>query len=212
MDLALVLAFDGSASVSFEEFALIAGGTAAALRDGQVIEALTHEGSLLCVLLFSGPDAQDITVPWTRIENAKDAAAFAEKVENMPRVLKPGLTAIGNALIAAEMLLDQAPEQAARRIVDIAADGHANAGTAPAQERDRMVAGNITINALCVVHEEPDLVETATREVIGGPGCFAQSCAGYADFADAMRRKLLREALVASASVSGLTDVSTQIT
>jgi Mg-chelatase subunit ChlD len=197
MDLALVLAFDGSASVSFEEFALIAGGTAAALRDKQVANALTQQGSLLSVLLFSGSDAQDLAVPWSRIEKPADLAAFADAVENMPRVLKPGLTAIGNALIAAETLLTQLPEPASRHIVDIAADGRANAGTAPGPERDRMEAAGITINALCVLHEEPDLVETATREVIGGPGCFAQPCASYADFAEAMRRKLLREALVA---------------
>jgi hypothetical protein len=29
--------------------------------------------------------------------------------------------------------------------------------------------------------------------VIGGPGAFAHTCATYRDFAEAMRRKLLRE-------------------
>ena len=62
---------------------------------------------------------------------------------------------------------------------------------------DRLVAAGATINGLCVLHEEPDLVAWYEREVIGGPGAFAQPCDGYAGFADAMRRKLLREALVA---------------
>ena len=114
-------------------------------------------------------------------------------------MLKPGLTAVGDALNTAYELLRNLPAQASRRIVDVAGDGRANAGTAPGPVRDQLVADGITINALCVLHEEPDLVETATREIIGGAGCFAQTCASYADFADAMRRKLLREALIALA-------------
>ncbi len=37
VDLALVLALDGSASVTFDEFNLMAGGCAAALRDAEVV-------------------------------------------------------------------------------------------------------------------------------------------------------------------------------
>lgn len=196
-DLALVLMADGSASVSYEEFGLIAGGMAAALRDKAVAAALAKGGAFLSVMLFSDPDAQDLALDWTRLASVADTGVFADRVEAMPRVLKPGLTATGNALVAAEALLARLPMPALRRIVDVAGDGQANAGLAPGPVRDRMVADGITINALCVLHEEPDLVATATRDLIGGPGCFAQACASYADFADAMRRKLLREVLVA---------------
>ena len=197
VDLALVLAADASASITFEEFGLIAGGMAAALRNKEVVAALTAKGSLISVLLFSDPDAQDIAIDWTRVGTASELGALADRIEAIPRVFKPGLTATGDALNAADELLQRLPAQAARRIVDVAGDGRANAGTSPAPVRDRMVADGITINALCVLHEEPDLVETATREIIGGPGCFAQTCASYSDFAEAMRRKLLREALIA---------------
>src|SRR5579862_5535666 len=40
VDLALVLAVDGSASVTYDEFGLIAGGMAAALREPPIIAAL----------------------------------------------------------------------------------------------------------------------------------------------------------------------------
>ncbi len=199
VDLALVLAADASASVTFEEFGLIAGGMAAALRDKEVAAALTAKGSLVTVLLFSDPASQDVAVDWTRVGNAAEVSALADRIEAIPRVLKPGLTAVGDALNAADALLRNLPAQAARRIVDVAGDGRANAGTSPGSVRNRMVADGITINALCVLHEEPDLLETATRDIIGGPGCFAQTCASYSDFADAMRRKLLREALIALA-------------
>ena len=44
-----------------------------------------------------------------------------------------------------------------------------------------------------MLHEEPDLLESYEREVIGGPGAFALTCPDYPAFAEAMRRKLLRE-------------------
>jgi hypothetical protein len=190
--LALILAADGSASVSFEEFNLIAGGMAAALRDPDVIAGLTSAGALLAVL-FSGADAQDVVIGWTRIATPPDLAAFAGRVESMPRALRPGLTAIGDALAAAERLFTSLPAPAARRVIDIAADGRANDGLDPALIRDRLVAGGVVINGLCVLHEEPDLVAVFTREVIGGPGAFALPCVDYAGFAAAQRMKLLRE-------------------
>ena len=42
VDLALVLAVDGSASVTYDEFGLIAGGMAAALREPAIIAGLTR--------------------------------------------------------------------------------------------------------------------------------------------------------------------------
>jgi hypothetical protein len=51
----------------------------------------------------------------------------------------------------------------------------------------------VTINGLCVLHEEPDLLESYGREVIGGPGAFALPCPDFLGFAQAMRQKLERE-------------------
>jgi Mg-chelatase subunit ChlD len=195
-DLALILAADCSASVTFDEFNLIAGGMAAALRDKQVVHGLLtgpHRATQAAVLLFSGRDAQDVVVDWRVLRSEADAAAFADLVDNMPRVLKAGLTAIGNALEAATVLLARSPERAARSVIDVAGDGRANDGVAPGPVRDALAGAGITINGLCILHEEPDLVATFQRDVIGGPGAFAQTCADYKDFAAAMRRKLLRE-------------------
>jgi hypothetical protein len=59
--------------------------------------------------------------------------------------------------------------------------------------RNRLVAAGVTINGLCVLHEEPDLVESYQVEVIGGAGAFALQCQDYSGFALAMRQKLQRE-------------------
>ena len=111
----------------------------------------------------------------------------------MPRSILPGQTAIGEALLAALTLLGRVPATAKRNVVDVIGDGRSNNGIAPGPIRDRMAAANMTINGLCILHEEPDLLAFYQAEVIGGPGAFALTCKDYADFAEAMRQKLTRE-------------------
>ena len=195
-DLALVLAVDGSASVTFDEFGLICNGMADALRDPVVVKGLIGgpaKASYACLLLWSGTGAHDVIADWTHIASVADAQAFASEVENMPRTVRAGETAIGEALLEAITLLARVPARPARSVVDVIGDGRSNQGIPPGPIRDRMAAANITINGLCILHEEPDLLQSYTREVIGGPGAFAVICKDYPDFAMAMRQKLVRE-------------------
>jgi hypothetical protein len=187
-----VLAVDGSASVTYEEFGLIAGGMAAALRDPTVVQGLVG-GSLLSLLLWSGAGAQEVITPWTVVRTAEALHAFADEVENMPRLVRAGSTAIGEALLAALTLLSHMPVTAKRSVVDVVGDGRSNDGVEPGPIRDRMASAGITINGLCILHEEPDLVTSYTDSVIGGPGAFVVTCRTYADFTEAMRQKLTRE-------------------
>ncbi len=189
----MVLAVDGSASVTYEEFGLIAGGMAAALRDPGVVAGLTRAPVMLSLLLWSGAGAQEVITDWTRIASAEDLTRFAEGVDNMPRLVRAGQTAIGEALLASLTLLAHLPAVTKRSIVNVIGDGRSNDGMAPGPVRDRMAAADITINGLCILHEEPDLLQSYTEEVIGGPGAFAVTCRDYPDFAEAMRQKLARE-------------------
>ncbi len=196
VDLALVLAVDGSASVTYDEFGLIAGGMAAALREPPIIAALIGgpaKSSLLSLLLWSGTGAQEVITDWTLIASEADARAFADSVDNMPRIVKPGQTAIGEALLASLTLLAHLPDTPSRQIVNVIGDGRSNDGIAPGPIRDRMATAGITINGLCILHEEPDLLTSYTNDVIGGPGAFAEICPDYPAFAAAMHRKLARE-------------------
>ncbi len=195
-DLALIIALDGSASVGFDEFNLITGGLAAAFRDPEIATALTAgptATSYLALILWSGPAAHEIMLDWTAITTPAAATTFADAIEAVPRIVPAGETAIGEALLLCETLLATLPTQATRRVIDVAGDGRNNAGPPPDPIRDRLVAGGVTINGLCVLHEEPDLLRSYTAEVIGGSGAFAISCARYADFAEAMQWKLMRE-------------------
>jgi Ca-activated chloride channel homolog len=196
IDLALVLAVDGSASVTFEEFGLIAGGMAAALREPEIIAGLIGgpaKASICSLLLWSGAGAHEILTDWTLIASEADAKGFADQVDNMPRVVTAGKTAIGEALLASLTLLGRLPDQATRQVVDVIGDGRSNDGIAPGPVRDRMAAAGITINGLCILHEEPDLLQSYTDEVIGGPGAFALTCQEHPAFASAMKQKLTRE-------------------
>ena len=200
VDLALVLALDGSASVTYDEFNLIAGGLGAALRNPEIVAGLIGgpaRASCAALLLWSGSGAQEVMVGWTRIDTTDSAERFADAVDNVPRAVRAGSTAIGEALLACIALFDNLPATAARRVVDVAGDGRSNEGVPPGPVRDRMAASGITINGLCVLHEEPDLLTSYTREVIGGPGAFALTCPDYPAFAEAMRQKLTREINVA---------------
>jgi Ca-activated chloride channel homolog len=196
VDLALVLAVDGSASVTYEEFGLIAGGMAAALREPSIIAGLIGgpaKSSICSLLLWSGAGAQEVITGWTLITSAADVASSAELVDNMPRIVKAGKTAIGEALLASLTLLSHLPDTPARQVVDVIGDGRSNDGIAPGPIRDRMAAAGVTINGLCILHEEPDLLQSYTDEVIGGPGAFALTCQDYPAFAAAMKQKLARE-------------------
>lgn len=196
VDLALLLAFDCSASVTYEEFGLIAGGCAAALRDPEVVTGLTSgpsRASLCALLLWSGHGAHEISLDWTRIASEADVREFADDVENTPRLVRAGATALGEALLAAEAMLAALPAPARRQVIDVAGDGRSNEGIAPGPVRDRLADAGVTINGLCVLHEEPDLLDNYRREVIGGPGSFALQCQDYDGFADAMRQKLQQE-------------------
>ena len=196
VDLALILALDCSASVSLEEFGLMASGCAAGLRDPEVAAGLTGGqagASLLALLLWSGAGAQDVLLDWTRIADQVSLEDAATQIENVPRIVRAGTTAIGEALAAAERLLTLAPARATREVIDMVGDGRSNDGIPPAPVRDRLADAGVTINGLCVLHEEPDLLETYRSEVIGGPGAFALPCQDYQGFATAMRQKLARE-------------------
>ena len=112
VDLALVLALDGSASVALDEFDLMTRATGAAFEAPDVAAGLLAgpaRASLCALLLWSGAGAQAVLVDWTRIASAADAAAFGQAVAEVPRLVRPGATAIGEALLAAARLLLAAP-------------------------------------------------------------------------------------------------------
>ena len=196
VDVALCLAVDVSASVDFDEFGLMMGGLANALREDAIVAAATagpRGAAAVCLLQWSGPGAQALVVPWTRVDGVAAAAALADAVDAAPRLAAPGATALGEGMVAGLGLLAAFPAPAERLVLDVSGDGAGNTGRPSGPVRDLGVAAGVTINGLAVLNEEPDLLTHYRAEVIGGPGAFAMSCGDYGDFAAAIARKLLRE-------------------
>ena len=194
VDVALVLAVDVSASVDFDEFALMIGGLSAAFLDSDVIAAATGGplGAVAVAAVFWS-EGQEVAMPWQRVSNAAEGALIAEALAAAPRLPSPGATALGDGLVAALTLLARCPAAAARQVVDVSGDGASNRGRPSGPVRDVAVAAGAVINGLAVANEEADLAAHYAAEVIGGVGSFVMECIDYTDFAEAIGRKLVRE-------------------
>ncbi|MEI6161675.1 MAG: DUF1194 domain-containing protein, partial [Roseococcus sp.] len=79
VDLALVLAADVSASVDYDEFAMMVGGLSAAFLDPAVIAAATGgpRGAIAIAALFWS-EAQEVALPWTRLASPEEGAVIAD--------------------------------------------------------------------------------------------------------------------------------------
>jgi hypothetical protein len=195
VDVALVLAVDVSESVDADEYALQHEGIARAFESGDVIDAIANgpAGAIdALVLEWSDRDKQVVTVDWTRVSDRPTAASFAAKVRASQRS-SHGLTAIGDALLAAAASFERLDDQPARRVIDLSGDGMANIGPKPADVRDALVAKGVTINGLAILKTEPWLDQYYAQDVVGGDHAFMLKVEDFQSFATAMKQKLLAE-------------------
>jgi Mg-chelatase subunit ChlD len=170
VDLALVLAVDVSASVDYDEFALMIGGLSAAFLDPAVTAAATGgpRGAIAVATLFWS-EAQALAMPWMRLASAEEGEVIAEALMAAPRQPRAGATALGEGLVAALALLARCPAPSSRQVVDVSGDGAGNRGRPSGAVRDVAVAAGVVINGLAVVNEEAELAAHYAAEVIGGP-------------------------------------------
>ena len=191
----LTLAMDVSRSVTNAEFRLQMKGLADAFRDDAVQDAIrwANGGVMVTVTQWSGPDTQLHSVPWTAIITDEDAETFADAVAAQRRRFFAAYTAPGDALRHAAALSAQNPTPCRRKIIDLSGDGAGNRGTPAREVTDDLVARGYTVNGLAILGAIPDPLAYYANEVIGGPGAFVEVADGFADYARAIRLKLLRE-------------------
>jgi hypothetical protein len=195
VELLLVLAVDASSSVSAAEFDLQMRGLAAALRAPEVVQAIGEtepSGIAVALVQWSSPGSQVLAIDWTFVDDAASVEMLAQRIEGGGRLIL-GETSIEGALVFSTRLLRDSGLDAARRVIDVSGDGQSNWGPDPDAVRDRAIASGITINALAVTNEQPNLGTYYRDHVIGGPGAFVLTADDYGDFARAMRAKLLQE-------------------
>lgn len=193
--LALVIAVDVSASITQSEYEFQQKGIAGALRDPAVIEAIETVGGIwLHGFEWSGRYQQNTLLEWRFLSDRASIQAAADDILENTRDSREFLTALGPALVHARGVLKSAPQQCARQVIDISADGINNEGEEPRFIYAALDFTDVTVNALVIRKEDQTLTYFANK-VIRGPGAFIQATNRYADYTEAMVRKLLREIL-----------------
>jgi hypothetical protein len=142
---------------------------------------------------WTGPALQIQVLPWTFINDAATAQAFADAIAATPRQLFSGGTSISGVIDYAVPLMLESQFKGTRRVIDISGDGSNNRGRPAASARDDAVRTGIVINGLPILALEPGLERYFSDHVIGGPGAFAIAAESYEAFAEAILKKLIRE-------------------
>lgn len=200
VDLELVLAVDGSASVDYDEYKLQMRGIALALRDPEIIDAIQRGPTgriAITMMIWSGNETPVGNLGWYLVSDAESAERFAARLDWLYRPVRPGATAINHALKLATARILANEFVGARQVIDLSSDGTENAMTdhlAPLdQGRDFAIANNVTVNGLPILNDEPNLETYFADNVVGGAGAFQVAARDYQDFARAFKEKLRRE-------------------
>lgn len=196
VDLLLLLAVDCSYSVSRTEYNLQTQGLALAFLDPEIVKAAIggpYGRIAVAVMQWSSEQSQILAIPWTLIDGAQAAIQFSARLSTMSRQTADGATALGDALTVAGAHIQNAPFEAFRRVIDISGDGRKNTGSVVSPVRDALVSNGVTINALVILNEDPNLETYYARNVIGGLGHFLIIANDYQEYREAIRRKLIRE-------------------
>jgi len=194
VDLALVLATDASGSIDQAEFRLQKEGIAGAVADPRVLAAIqggTVGRIAVAYLEWGSPGGARPIVPWRMVRDAATADAFGSAVLEAERSPQ-SYNAIGDAIEMSAALIGACPFEPTRSVIDVSGDAADMRSHTPAEQaRDAATLAGITINALAIGSER--LAAAYEAEVIGGFGAFVVVASSRADYAAALRRKLVRE-------------------
>ena len=203
VDVELVLAVDISYSMDPEEQRLQREGYAQALVSPQFQDALRSGayGKIAVVYLqWAAARDQDVLLPWTVIDGAASARAFAERLLEAP-YRRAQRTSISGALETSLKLFEGNGFHGVRRVIDVSGDGTNNSGRPVQEARDAVVRAGVTINGLPLLlrpsswgfNDVANLDEYYEDCVIGGVGAFSIPIRDRAQFVNATRTKLVQE-------------------
>jgi hypothetical protein len=199
VDVELVLAVDVSRSMDSEEFALQRAGYVEAIRHPDFINAVRAGlNGRIAITYFewAGTARKESVVPWHVIDGQASAEAFAAMLAARPFSGFQG-TSISSAILFGNGLFDDNSTETLRQVIDISGDGPNNLGVPVQSARDQAVAAGVVINGLPILIRPSSIVRQLDRYyaecVIGGPGSFVLPIYTAAEFATAIRRKLILE-------------------
>lgn len=213
VDIELVLLADASGSIDNDEIMFQRRGYASAFRDPEVVQAMTRGrfgGVAVAYVEWGDEHSQDIVVDWTLIDGAEAAARFADALMKPPRKAY-GRNAIGAALVKAATMLKDNRFTGDRLVIDFSADSANNwRGPTIREGRNAALRLGATINGLAVLCRSCsgrpggyDLEAAFGEKIVGGPGSFVVTADSRETFADAVKRKILKELLASNAPEEG---------
>ena len=199
VDTAIVLAVDGSGSITDGEYGFQKSAIVSAFRDTSVLSAIRSSGGVAVAAVFWGDaELHPQKVGWFIMDGTEPSEQFAFEIERHQRT-SWGNTDIGSGLWIALDLLSDPQVCARRRIVDLSGDGietitpKRKESVSLDQARDRAEAMGVTVNGLVISDEVKDLADYYNERVIVGPNKFVIDIRNFEDFARAIRLKLIRE-------------------
>jgi hypothetical protein len=203
VDAAIVFAVDASSSIDATQAYEQRRGHVSALRSREVLEAITG-GPVGCIAIsyveWAGVGKLRVVLPWTKLCDGQDASRAASRIlaeTDFASEHNGGRTSLSYAIEASSLMLDNFPGTAARKLIDVSANGTNNDGPPVVMSRERVLAKGHVINAIVLMNEEPgvtsDLPGYFRQNVIGGPGSFIVTPGGPVDYAHALRRKFVVE-------------------
>ena len=199
--LELLLLVDVSGSVSGTEYALQKTGYVNAFNSATVQNAIfgSQLGSIaVSYAEWSGAGQISRLVNWTKISTIGEASAFASAINATTRAFG-GQTAIQSAMNDSKAWFGSETGgadngfQSLRQVMDVSGDGAMNDGLTGSSGRDAALAAGVdTINGIYIAGES-GLGNYYNNFVKGGTGGFVEVADNFADFSDAIERKLIRE-------------------
>lgn len=190
-DVALMLAVDVSGSIDGAEYRIQMDGTADALADPEVGEAIVAGGIAIAMVQWSASGMQRLVLDWQRPDSPARVAAVADRLRAIPRAYSGAETAVGEAIGFAAAQFDPVAD-CRRRVIDLSGDGAQNTGLPLAGFRQAALGAGLEINAIAIEGIGQPISEYYRRFVIG-PGGFVMTARGHLDYPRTIRRKILRE-------------------
>lgn len=207
VDLEIVLAVDGSGSISTSEFKLQLSGYADALRD-EAVQSAAVSGPLgkvaVSMMVWSDAAFKKFETDWFIIDSRAAAGRYADIVEEFHHHsgrnygIGGGGTGIGSGIDYALGMLDENGIEAGRQVIDVSGDGietdpwFREAIQLP-EARALAAHKGVTVNGLAILTDFGGLDRYYEDEMITGPGAFVIVAEGWEDFAEAIQRKLFLE-------------------
>ncbi len=192
VDLELQLLVDVSGSVDQSEFALQRDGYAAAFRGPAVQNAIFSgaKGAIAVNMVF-WDDAQFVAVPFTLINDAASAEAFATAIDGLADDTFGG-TVPSAAINFAYPLFSNNGFEGDRLVIDVSGDGAGSSGATAAARDAALASGVDALNGVAIGGSQ-GLFDWYVANIQGGTDSFTLQADTFADFEQAIEDKLVRE-------------------